>query len=122
MEDATAVIAQLAGCEEAGDAFRKVSGVGVLVDLLDLSTGSSARTKENAVSGLLNMVQCGKKDVGEYVKEMAYIVCNGISDVADNGSSKGKNKANELLKLIDGASGMSRSQEMQPDTVIIHSY
>ncbi|KAI3495514.1 hypothetical protein L2E82_39714 [Cichorium intybus] len=114
VEDATAVIAQIAGCEEAGDAFRKVSGVGVLVDLLDLSTGSSARTKENAVSGLLNMVQCGKEDVGEYVKEMAYIVVNGISDVAKNGSSKGKNKATELLKLIDGVSGMNDMQEMQP--------
>ncbi|XP_022035012.1 U-box domain-containing protein 17 isoform X1 [Helianthus annuus] len=122
VEDATAVIAQLAaGCEEAGDAFRKVSGVGVLVDLLDLSTGSSGRTKENAVSGLLNMVQCGKKDVGEYVKEMASVVRNGISDVAENGSSKGKKKAQELLKLIDSSSGMSEYQEMQLENAIAQS-
>nr|XP_043610878.1 U-box domain-containing protein 2 [Erigeron canadensis] len=124
VEDATAVIAQIAGCEEAGEAFRKVSGIGVLVDLLDLSTGSSGRTKENAVSGLLNMVQCGKKDVGEYVKEMASIVCNGISDVAENGSSKGKVKANELLKLIDaggGGGGGSGFQEVQLDNVITQS-
>ncbi|KAL8192264.1 hypothetical protein R6Q57_027931 [Mikania cordata] len=121
VEDATAVIAQLAGCEEAGDAFRKVSGVGVLVDLLDLSTGSSSRTKENAVSGLLNLVQCGKKDVSEYVKEMACIVCNGISDVAENGSSKGKKKAAELLKLIDTGSGIDGLQDLQLDNVITHS-
>lgn len=101
-----------------GDAFRKVSGIGVLVDLLDLSTGSSGRTKENAVSALLNMVQCGKKDVGEYVKEMASIVCNGISDVAENGSVKGKVKANQLLKLIDSSSGMSGFHEMQVDNVM----
>lgn len=118
VEDATAVIAQIAGCEEAGDAFRKVLGVGVLVDLLDLSTGSSSRTKENAVSGLLNMVQCGKEEVGEYVKEMASIVWNGITDVVENGSPKGKSKAAELLKLIDSGSGF---QEVELDNVITQS-
>ncbi|XP_076939999.1 U-box domain-containing protein 4-like [Bidens hawaiensis] len=107
VEDATAVIAQLAGCEEAGEAFRKVSGVGVLVDLLDLSTGSSGRVKENAVSGLLNLVQCGREEVAGYVKGMAGVVCNGIADVAENGSGKGKKKAAELLKLIGGGGGGS---------------
>lgn len=33
-------MAQIAGCEESEEAFRKVSGVGVLVDLLDVVTGS----------------------------------------------------------------------------------
>ena len=50
------------------------------------------------------MVQC--------VKEMASIVCNGISDVVENGSVKGKVKANQLLKLIDSSSGMSGFHEM----------
>lgn len=35
VEDATAVIAQIAGCEESEEAFRKASGIGLLVDLLD---------------------------------------------------------------------------------------
>ncbi|KAI3717240.1 hypothetical protein L1987_68729 [Smallanthus sonchifolius] len=99
VEDATAVIAQLAGCEEAGDAFGEVAGVRVLVDLVNSST--SGRVKENAISGLLNLVRCGRKEVGDYVKEMVLMVCDGVSDVAENGSSKGKDKAVELLKLID---------------------
>lgn len=104
VEDATAVIAQIAGCEEAGDSFRKVLGIGVLVDLLDNSTGSSSRTKENAVSALLNLVQCGRGDVTESVCEMGLGVYDGIVDVAENGSSKGRSKAMELLKVLDAGS------------------
>ncbi|CAK9133628.1 unnamed protein product [Ilex paraguariensis] len=101
VEDATAVIAQIAGCEESGDAFRKVSGIGVLVDLLDSSTGSSGRTKENAVSGLLNLVQCGGEDIKNNVREIGLRVFDGIQDVAENGGEKGKSKAAELLKVLD---------------------
>ncbi|CAL5397551.1 unnamed protein product [Camellia sinensis] len=100
VEDATAVIAQIAGCEEAIDGFRKVSGIGVLVDLLDPLTGSSGRTRENAVSALLNLVRCGGEKVAKNVGEMGFGVFDGIGEVAENGSEKGKSKAIELLKIL----------------------
>lgn len=103
LEDATAVIAQIAGCDEAEDAFRRVSGIGVLMDLLDPATGSSDRTKENAVSALLNLVQCGGEDeeVSDDLKSTeSKRVLDGIKDVAENGSLKGKNKALALLKIL----------------------
>lgn len=102
VEDATAVIAQIAGCEEGGDAFRKVSGIGVLVDLLDPSTGSSIRTKENAVSALLNLAQCGGERIAGDMREAGMGLYDGIAVVADGGSPKGKSKAIALLKLLDG--------------------
>ncbi|KAL7234672.1 hypothetical protein ACSBR1_018172 [Camellia fascicularis] len=119
VEDATAVIAQIAGCEEAKDAFRKVSGIGVLVDLLDPSTGSSGRTKENSVSALLNLVQCGGEQVANTVRETGVSVDGGIADVAENGSSKGKSKAIALLKVLDV--GSSALQEMRLDSLSNHS-
>ncbi|KAL7239161.1 hypothetical protein ACSBR2_005124 [Camellia fascicularis] len=100
VEDATAVIAQIAGCEEAIDGFRKVSGIGVLVDLLDPLTGSSGRTRENAVSALLNLVRCGGEKVAKNVGEMGLGVFDGIGEVAENGTEKGKSKAIELLKIL----------------------
>ncbi|KAF3434271.1 hypothetical protein FNV43_RR25374 [Rhamnella rubrinervis] len=105
VEDATAVVAQIAGCEESEEAFMKVSGVQVMVDLLDPSTGSSLRTKENSVAGLLNLARCGGERVGREVKEMGVTVVDGIAEVADNGSAKGKSKAVALLKIIDGGNG-----------------
>ncbi|KAH7863173.1 hypothetical protein Vadar_014234 [Vaccinium darrowii] len=106
VEDTTAVIAQLAGCEEAREAFRRVSGVRVLVDLLDNSTGSSFRTRENAVSGLLNLVQCGGEQVANSVRETGVEVWEGIEEVAENGSAKGKAKAVALLKVLDSGSSV----------------
>ncbi|KAF9613594.1 hypothetical protein IFM89_009264 [Coptis chinensis] len=103
VEDATAVIAQVAGCYESGEAFKKVSGIGVLVDLLDKETGSSIRARENAVSALLNMIRCGDEKIVEDVKEFGVeFLLESICDVAENGSSKAKNKANDLLNLLDG--------------------
>lgn len=103
MEDATAVIAQVAGCYESGDGFRKVSGVGVLVDLLDKATGASARARENAVGTLLNLIQCGTEDeIIEDVREFGWeVLVEGIKDVAQHGSLKSVNKANELLKILE---------------------
>ncbi|KAF5446009.1 hypothetical protein F2P56_031674 [Juglans regia] len=102
VEDATAVIAQVAGCEESEEAFRKVSGIGVLVDLLDGATGSSMRVKENAVAALLNLVRCGRERIGREVREKGMLVVDGITDVSENGSSKGKSKAVALLKVLYG--------------------
>ncbi|KAF8022205.1 hypothetical protein BT93_G2369 [Corymbia citriodora subsp. variegata] len=110
VEDATAVVAQIAGCEESEEAFRKVSGVGVLVDLLDAVTGSSIRIKENSVSALLNLARCGGEGVVEDVRRMGLGVFDGINDVVEKGSAKGKNKAVALLNLLD-ARGLSGSSD-----------
>lgn len=103
VEDLTAVIAQVAGCEEAVDAF-KGSGIRVLIDLLDPATGSSVRTVENAVSALLNLVRCGGERVVDEIILMGLGVMDWILDVMEKGSTKGKNKAASLLKLLDGRS------------------
>jgi hypothetical protein len=102
VEDTTAVIAQIAGCEESESAFWKVSGVKVLEDLLDVGTGSSERTKENAVGALLNLVRCGGGGVMREVKEMRPGAVEGIKDVRENGTAKGKSKAIALLKAVEG--------------------
>ncbi|KAL3622632.1 hypothetical protein CASFOL_034043 [Castilleja foliolosa] len=102
VEDATAVIAQVAGCEQSWEVFKRALGVEVLMDLLDNSTGSSNRTKENAVSALLNLVQCGGDEVARDVKgKMETRVVDGIVDIVENGSEKGKSKAMDLLKVVD---------------------
>ncbi|XP_057512374.1 U-box domain-containing protein 11-like [Actinidia eriantha] len=119
VEDATAVIAQIAGCEEANEAFRRVSGIGVLVDLLDPSTGSTGRTKENAVSALLNLVQCGGEQAANSVRETGLGVYDGIADVTENGSAKGKSKAIALLKVLDA--GSSILQDPRFDSLSSHS-
>uniref|UniRef100_A0A6M2EKN8 U-box domain-containing protein n=1 Tax=Populus davidiana TaxID=266767 RepID=A0A6M2EKN8_9ROSI len=102
VEDATAVIAQIAGCAESEREFWKVSGVKVLVDLLDVGTGSSERVKENAVGALLNLVRCGEGGVVKQVKEMGPGAVEGIRDVVENGTAKGKSKGIELLKVVEG--------------------
>ncbi|PSS09923.1 U-box domain-containing protein [Actinidia chinensis var. chinensis] len=119
VEDATAVIAQIAGCEEANEAFRRVSGIGVLVDLMDPSTGSNGRTKENAVSALLNLVQCGGEQAANSVRETGLGVYDGITDVTENGSAKGKSKAIALLKVLDA--GSSILQDPRFDSLSSHS-
>ncbi|GFZ02429.1 ARM repeat superfamily protein [Actinidia rufa] len=119
VEDATAVIAQIAGCEEANEAFRRVSGIGVLVDLMDPSTGSNGRTKENAVSALLNLVQCGGEQAANSVRETGLGVYDGIADVTENGSAKGKSKAIALLKVLDA--GSSILQDPRFDSLSSHS-
>ncbi|KAJ4977986.1 hypothetical protein NE237_008766 [Protea cynaroides] len=100
VEDVTAIIAQIAGCRESGNAFRKVSGFRVLVDLLNPSTGSSVRAKENAVSTLLNLVQCGEEKSVSEVKESCLGVLDGIRNVAEGGSTKSKTKGTALLKVL----------------------
>ncbi|CAG7868319.1 hypothetical protein BRARA_F00517 [Brassica rapa] len=109
VEDATAVMAQVAGCEESEEGMRRVSGASVLADLLDPCTGSSLRIKENAVSALLNLARCG----GDEARlEVASAVASGADEgamegivyVAENGSAKGRKKAVDLLKLVSNDS------------------
>lgn len=100
VEDATAVIAQIAGCEESSEEFKKSKGVSVLVDFLDMGTGWSAQVKENAVAALLNLVSYGRESVGKEVREAGLKVADGVAHVAQNGSTKGKRKAVALLKVL----------------------
>lgn len=97
VEDATAVLAQVAGCVESVEAYRKVSGIDVLVDLLDTATGSTMRVRENAVAALLNLMQFGGEDVEELGRGRSR---EGIEEVAERGSAKGKVKAAELLSML----------------------
>lgn len=106
LEDATAVIAQVAGCEESEDAFRKVSGIDVLVDLVEGEAGASMRVRENAVGALLNLVRCGRERVGAELREMGMGLLEGIADLAENGSVKGKAKAVGLLKALYSGYGL----------------
>ncbi|RZC79031.1 hypothetical protein C5167_003236 [Papaver somniferum] len=102
VEDATAVIAQVAGCYESGDEFKRVSGIGVLMDLLDFSTGCSSRTRENSVSALLNLIQsCDEVMTLEIKKVCSSAALDGVTDIVENGSSKAKSKASSLLTILD---------------------
>ncbi|TKY49719.1 U-box domain-containing protein 2 [Spatholobus suberectus] len=107
IEDATAVIAQVAGCEDSEEAFRKVSGISTLAMMLCSESGScSLRTKENAVAALLNLVRCGSERVVGEVREKVGAM-DGIAYVQEHGSAKGKSKAVAFLKLLldDGSNG-----------------
>ncbi|CAN1149333.1 hypothetical protein LINPERPRIM_LOCUS38568 [Linum perenne] len=50
VEDTTAVIAQIAGCEESEVEFHRVSGIRVLVDLLDRAIGLRRMSRSVAES------------------------------------------------------------------------
>ncbi|CAN8295007.1 unnamed protein product [Cochlearia groenlandica] len=110
VEDATAVTAQIAGCEESEEGMRRVSGASVLADLLDPCTGSSLRIKENSIGALLNLARCGGDEARS---EVAAAVASGadegamegIVSVAENGTVKGKKKAADLLKLVVANNG-----------------
>ncbi|KAK6271407.1 hypothetical protein POUND7_008505 [Theobroma cacao] len=105
VEDATAVLAQIAGCEESEEAISKAGGVRVLGDLLDEGTGASARIRENAVAALLNLARCGSEKGRKDVREMGTKIMEGIAEVAENGSAKGKSKAVDLLKFVVDGNG-----------------
>lgn len=102
VKDATAVIAQVAGCAESVDAFRRVGGVRVLVDLLDAATESALQVKENAVSALLNLVRCGGDEMVEELVRDIGSSWDGIVEVEEKGSSaRSKNKATDLLNWLE---------------------
>ncbi|GLT88606.1 hypothetical protein SLE2022_066230 [Rubroshorea leprosula] len=100
VEDASAVLAQIAGCGESEEGFRKAEGVRVLADLLGEGTEANGRTRENAVAALLNLARCGGGRGREEVREVGMRVLEGISNVAENGSSKGRAKAFDLLRIV----------------------
>lgn len=96
VEDATAVIGLVAGCSESREAFKKIFGVEVLVDLLD--TGSP-RGQENAASALLNLAQCGGEQVVEDILDVQ-IAMPALSVLLSTGTPRCKSKVSALLKLL----------------------
>lgn len=109
VEDVTAVIAQVAGCAESLDAFRWMSGVRILLDLLEPGGAATARTRENAAAALLNLVVAG----GD--RAVAEVVAVGgaedaVRELAEDAttSPRGKAKAEALLQALEGASAAKR--------------
>ncbi|ERN16297.1 hypothetical protein AMTRI_Chr01g105010 [Amborella trichopoda] len=96
IEDASAVLAQVAGCYESGEAFRKVSGIRVLVDLME--TGS-IRARENAASALLNLAQSAGEKVIDEIREIENSSAV-ITTLVGSGSERGRSKASALLTML----------------------
>ncbi|CAA6668982.1 unnamed protein product [Spirodela intermedia] len=101
VEDCTAVVAQVAGCGESLEAFRRVSGVQVLVDLVDAATGTTARARENAAAALLNLAESGGERAIEDIREVETAVA-AVRELAESTSSsqRARTKAAALLGLL----------------------
>ncbi|XP_074280586.1 U-box domain-containing protein 17-like [Silene latifolia] len=110
VEDVTAVIAQLAGCDAAPAGFRSVGGVRVLLDLIVPGEDQQAtrRVKENAVSALLKLVEFGGQTVVEEITDVGLdSVLDGLREVVCSGTDKGKFRAQGLMNVLE--TGMSTS-------------
>ncbi|XP_062187810.1 U-box domain-containing protein 4-like [Phragmites australis] len=104
IEDVTAVIAQVAGCAETLEAFRLVSGVRILLDLVEPGGAATARARENAVAALLNLVVAGGEPA---VTEVIAVggAEDAVRELAEDAaaSPRGKAKAEALLRALEGA-------------------
>ncbi|KAL9239929.1 hypothetical protein vseg_014200 [Gypsophila vaccaria] len=106
VEDVTAVVAQLAACDVAPGEFGRLGGVRVLVGLIDLGETVTVRVRENAVSALLKLVEFGGEKVAEEIRQVGLgLVFDGLGEVVDCGTDKGKARANALMNVLDN--GMS---------------
>ncbi|XP_008782030.1 U-box domain-containing protein 4-like [Phoenix dactylifera] len=103
VEDTTAVIAQVAGCYESVDAFRKVAGVRVLVDLVDVGTGASVRARENAAAALLNLVMSGGEKAEADVWEIETAEAAIRELAGGDASARAKSKAESLLRVLESS-------------------
>ncbi|PUZ52938.1 hypothetical protein GQ55_5G013400 [Panicum hallii var. hallii] len=104
VEDATAVVAQVAGCAECLEAFRWVSGVRILLDLVEPGGAETERARENAAAALLNLVVAGGEPA------VAEVLAVGgaeetVRELAEDSaaSPRGKAKAEALLRALEGA-------------------
>ncbi|KAK9682174.1 hypothetical protein RND81_10G055600 [Saponaria officinalis] len=112
VEDVTAVVAQLAACDAAPAAFGDVRGIRVLVDLIDLGENVTVRVRENAVSALLKLVEFGGEKVAEEIREVGLgLIFNGLGEVVDCGSDKGKLRAQALMNVLE--MGMSSTINLE---------
>ncbi|KAL6853910.1 hypothetical protein ACP4OV_019939 [Aristida adscensionis] len=106
LEDVTAVIAQVAGCAESLEAFRWMSGVRILLDLLEPGGAATPRARENAAAALLNLVVAGgERAVGEVLAVGG--AEDAVRELAEDeaASARGKAKAEALLRALDGGGG-----------------
>ncbi|KAL6613791.1 hypothetical protein ACP70R_036061 [Stipagrostis hirtigluma subsp. patula] len=113
VEDVTAVIAQVAGCAESLEAFKWISGVRILVDLVEPGGAATARARENAAAALLNLVMAG----GE--RAVAEVVAVGgaedaVRELAEDeaASARGKAKAEALLRALEGGGARRRDHRL----------
>ncbi|EAY77280.1 hypothetical protein OsI_05255 [Oryza sativa Indica Group] len=113
MEDATAVVAQVAGCAESLDAFTRMSGLRILVDLVEQGGASTPRTRENAAAALLNLVVAG----GE--RAVAEVIAVGgaedaVRELAEDAtaSARGKAKAESLLRALECGGARRREHRL----------
>ncbi|KQK11617.1 uncharacterized protein LOC100825814 [Brachypodium distachyon] len=109
VEDATAVVAQVAGCAESVAAFAAVAGVRILVDLVD-GAAATGRARENAASALLNLVMAGGESAVEEVLAVGGAE-EAVRELAEDqgASARGKAKAEALLRALeDGAAAGNR--------------
>ncbi|URE43860.1 hypothetical protein MUK42_13926 [Musa troglodytarum] len=127
VEDVTAVIAQVARCDESVEAFPRVDNVIILVDLV---VGGSGRVRENVAATLLNLVKSGgDKVVGDirevvdpdvtrawrHFGEQTTLASwwwwigggnhEGFADDDSGVSTKGKSKAKALLRVLESEWG-----------------
>ncbi|KAG0489605.1 hypothetical protein HPP92_006468 [Vanilla planifolia] len=100
VEDATAVIAQVAGCYESLDEFRREAGFRILVDLVEKRMGASRRTRENAAAALLNLAMSGGEAAVGEIREVEDAE-SAVRELAESGISvRAKSKAEALLKIL----------------------
>ncbi|MQL91698.1 hypothetical protein Taro_024312 [Colocasia esculenta] len=119
VEDCTAVVAQVAGCEESLEAFRRASGVQILVDLVDAATGASPRSRENAAAALLNLALSGGERALEDIREVETAL-PAVRELAEAGTTpRAKSKAGALLSILvdrhHQQEGQPRWLESDPD-------
>lgn len=116
LEDCTAVVAQVAGCDESVEAFRRVSGVQILVDLVDAATGASARSRENAAAALLNLALSGGERAVEDIREVETAV-SAVRDLAETGTTpRAKSKAGALLAILVDRHHLQEQQQQSPQS------
>ncbi|CAL4945492.1 unnamed protein product [Urochloa decumbens] len=104
VEDATAVVAQVAGCAESLEAFRWVSGVRILLDLVESGGAATPRARENAAAALLNLVVAGGDAAAAEVANVGGAE-ETVRELAEDStaSPRGKAKAEALLRALEGA-------------------
>ena len=101
IEDCTAVVAQIAGCEESLEALVQVSGVCILLDLVDDRTAATERVRDNAAAALLNLAAAGGDVAVSEILSVEGAVAL-VREMAENGGSvRGKRKAAALLEFLD---------------------
>ncbi|TVU01874.1 hypothetical protein EJB05_52640, partial [Eragrostis curvula] len=116
IEDVTAVIAQVAGCAESLDAFRWMSGVRILLDLVEPGGAGTPRARENAAAALLNLVVAGGERAVDEVVAVGGAE-DAVRELAEDvaASPRGKAKAEALLRALEGAAAARRRDHRLAD-------